>query len=134
MIQNALKEAQTSSFATDDDRTRLGRWLQLARLEEVRRDEGSARSSEALGRILAKYDLLIPEFNDRDYRNQAEGFREAVKTRLGRALVGEAEEKPDAVAAQLYQSALRYLTDKGQIAEVRTKLSEIRLRLALAKL
>ncbi|MCA8910142.1 MAG: protein kinase [Planctomycetes bacterium] len=130
-IQAALKEAETSEFATDKDRSELDRMMQLARLEELHFNDSRAKKSEDLARALGGYDALIPELTDPDYSNRALAYRDEVRTRLGAALYAEGTDSDDdKVKGELLERALKYVTDKATISEINTQLTSIKLRIA----
>jgi len=133
-ITAAMKEAETSEFATEQDRFELVRMLQLARLEELRLKDIRARSAEELTRVHGEYEELIPALTDTDYNTRALTYRDEVASRLGLALYTEGNDaQDDRVRGELYTEALKYLTDAGRIADVRVKLQEIKVRIATSQ-
>ncbi|MCB9931797.1 MAG: protein kinase [Planctomycetes bacterium] len=131
-IQLALKEAETSEYATEKDRSELQRMLQLARLEELRANDTRAKTSEELSRALEGYIALLPELTDPDYNTRALTCRDEVTARLGTALYNEGlDAADDRVKGELFERALEFTTDRAIIADINAQLVEIRLRVAL---
>lgn len=131
-IQTALKEAETSEFASETERSELDRMLQLSRLEELHATDGRARTSEDLGRALLSYDALIVELSDPDYNSRALTYRDEVRTRLGAALYSEGTDaEDDRIKGDLLDRALGYITDKATVAEIQSQLTDIKLRIAM---
>ncbi|MBK9974712.1 MAG: protein kinase [Planctomycetes bacterium] len=132
-LQAAINEARTSPFATDAERTRLSRMLELARLEALRVDEARAKVSSEMLRVLAGYNDLVPLLKDPDYRSRAETQRDALRDRTGQTMLDEAAGADDAVAADLLERAFKLVTDKKVLADITGRLTELKLRLALAQ-
>lgn len=132
-LQNAIAEARNSPFADDIERARLARSLELARLEGLRVDDQRAKASGDMLRVLAQYDDLCVLLKDPDYLSRAEMLRDELKLRIGKTLIAETEGAEDAVAAELLEKALLHVTDKQDLATINTRLTEIKLRLAMAR-
>ncbi|MCC7508444.1 MAG: protein kinase [Planctomycetes bacterium] len=133
-IRSAMTEAKNSQFATENDRARLERMLQLAMLEQLHARDVLAARSEEMEAVLKDYDELTPQLTDADYRSRALTYREDLRRRLGSRLVEEAESaEEDAVRGELYEKALAYVTDKAVVADIKARLGEIKMRLALAQ-
>jgi formylglycine-generating enzyme required for sulfatase activity/tRNA A-37 threonylcarbamoyl transferase component Bud32 len=131
-IQAALKEAETSEYATDKDRAELLRMLQLARLEELRTKDQRARTSEELSRVLDGYDALLPELSDPDYNTRALTYQDEIIARLGAALYNEGlGSEDDRVKGELLERALEFTRDKAIVADINAQLTDIKLRVAL---
>lgn len=130
-LGDAIAEAANSTFATDEERARLRRMLQLARVEDIRQKEQLARGAEQIGPYLAGYDALIPDLSDPDYSTRARGYREELRIRYSQALVKEADEASDPKArGELLEKALLVVADGAQQSEIRAKLMDIKLQLA----
>ncbi len=133
-LGDAIAEAANSSFATDEDRARLARMLQLARVEDIHQKAQLARGSEQMGTYMDGFDKLIPDLTDADYTTRAQGYREELRIRYSQALVKEANEVTDPKArGELLEKALLVVVDDGQKAEIRAKLTDIKLQLALTE-
>jgi serine/threonine protein kinase/formylglycine-generating enzyme required for sulfatase activity len=133
-IGEAIDEAKTSAFATDKDRSELDRMLQLAKLEELHLKDARAKTAEELTRVHGDYLVLIPELTDPDYNTRALTYRDEVHARLGAALYSEGMDSPDdRVQGELLTRALEYITDKGVIAEIKSLLQEIKVRIATSQ-
>ena len=131
-ITSALKEAETSSYATDRDRSELGRMLQLARLEEMRAKDVRAKNSEELSRVLDGYAALIPDLSDPDYNSRALTYHDEVRTRLGNTLYDEGlVAEDDSVKGDRFTRALDFITDRAKVTDIQNQLLEIKLRVAM---
>ena len=131
-IQAALKEAETSEYATDKDRSDLRRMLQLAKLEELYLTDSRASTSEQLTEVFNSYEALLPQLKDPDFNSRALTYRDDVRRRLGLALYNEGKEAEDnRVKGELLERALEYITDKAVIAEIRSTLTDIKLAVAM---
>lgn len=131
-ISAAMKEAETSEYATDKDRAELTRMLQLAKLEELRLSDIRAVTSEQLTEVYNGYVNLLPELTDVDFNSRALTYRDDVRRRLGLALYSEGTDAEDnRVRGELLERALEFITDKAVIAEIRGELANIKLALAM---
>jgi len=132
-LQNAIAEARTSPFADDAERKRLARMLELAKLEGLRVDDLRAKTSPDMLRVLAAYDELVTALKDPDYRARSETLRDELRGRAATALLAESEGADDTVAVELLEAALKFVTDKAMLAGINTRLTEVKLRVALAQ-
>lgn len=131
-IGAALKEAETSEYATDKDRNELKRMLQLAKLEELYLTDSRATTSEQLTEVYNGYITLLKELTDPDFNSRALTYKDDVRRRLGIALYNEGKESEDnRVKGELLERALEYITDKAAITEIRSALSDIKLAIAM---
>ncbi|MBZ0136165.1 MAG: protein kinase [Planctomycetes bacterium] len=130
-ILAALKEAETSEYATDKDRAELTRMLQLAKLEELHLTDTRATTSEQLTEVYNGYVEMLPTLTDPDFKSRALAYRDDARRRLGLALYNEGTEAEDnRVKGELLERALEYITDKAVIAEIRADLTTIKLSIA----
>jgi formylglycine-generating enzyme required for sulfatase activity len=105
--------------------------LQLAKLEELRQRDTLAKSAEELELVYGDYKVLLPALTDPDYSARARGYIDELGRRLGDALYAEAlESEDDRVKGELLTRALAFITDKSIISNIRTRLQEIKVRLA----
>lgn len=131
-IQAALKEAETSQYATDKDRAELQRMMQLARLEELRAGDVRAKTGEELSRVLDGYAALLPDLTDPDYNTRALTYQDEVIARLGSTLYNEGlAAEDDRVKGELFERALEFTRDKAIIADINAQLMDIKMRVAL---
>ena len=131
-IQAAMREAETSTFATDNDRHELKRMLELSRLEEIRQTDERATTSEEIDRAVTAYTALLEDLTDPDYIARAHAYLAEARSRLGSALYNEGvDATDDRIRLELWLRAAQYLTDRAQLADVRNKVAELQLRVAL---
>ncbi len=129
----AMAEAETSKYASPQDKERLSKMWQFAQLEEIHAKEPTARTSDQFSVILAEYVKLSHDvLKDSDYIQRADGYIANLRSRLGLALLEEARDADEKVASELLILALDYLVEKAHRAEAQSRLDEITARRALA--
>ncbi|CAG0927223.1 partial Serine/threonine-protein kinase PknB, partial [Planctomycetaceae bacterium] len=133
--REAQAEAEKSKYATAQDKERLAKMSQFAQLEEIHAKVDAATTSDQLATILGEYEKLLKDvLKDADYVQRAEGYIVQVRSKLGVALLEEARNADDALAAELLVQALKYLTEKAHRTEAQKRLDEITARKALSEL
>lgn len=131
-LRNAIEAAKTSPYATDEVRARLARGLELAKVEDLKASESEAKTSEDINRILTDYDTLIEELNDTDYIRTAKNNRDLLRSRMAETLLSEAEFRTEdlTLKGELYERALKFVTDETRRDSIQQKLNEVKVQIA----
>ncbi|MCC6573248.1 MAG: SUMF1/EgtB/PvdO family nonheme iron enzyme [Planctomycetes bacterium] len=131
---DALREANTSPFATKQDKETLAKNLQFAQMEDARAREQKETASEGLQRSVNEYQKLLDNkvVTDPDYKTKLEGYLAGARDKLGNALLSESVGVDEAVAREKLGAALLVLTDKAKIVEAKDRLAELTAKAALA--
>ena len=130
-LQRAPIDEYAAAFTAGDVETQLDVIEQQRGVARV----DAATTSDQFAAILAEYEKLLKDvLKDADYIQRAEGYVIQVRSKLGVALLEEARNADDALAAELLLAALKYLTEKAHRTEAQKRLDEITARKALSEL
>jgi serine/threonine protein kinase/formylglycine-generating enzyme required for sulfatase activity len=134
-VREALAEAQSSTYATENDKQQLDQWAQLSRLQPARLRDGSAAKVDDLIAVEAEYTLLLDTLlKDKDYREKALAWRLDLRNRLIKVLREEAAVSKGDRAREYLKRALAYCFDDAQRKELEMALEDVQAREAIGEL
>ena len=134
-VREALAEAQTSTYATENDKQQLAQWAQLSRLEPARLREGAAANVDEMIAVEAEYTLMLDTLlKDKDYREKALAWRLDLRNRLIKELRNEATVSKGDRAREYLKRALSYCSEDTQRKEIEMALEDVQAREAIGEL
>ncbi len=134
-VREALAEAQSSTYATENDKQQLGQWAQLSRLEPARLRDNTAANVDEMIAVEAEYTLLLDTLlKDKDYREKALAWRLDLRNRLIKDLREEATVSKGDRAREYLKRALSYCSEDAQRKEIEMALEDVQAREAIGEL